>query len=129
MKTLDDYIASEGPALSKEYDIPEDQVRHLIGIYGTRTPALLERIRGDRRLLSPLYKGGSEVLVQVDHAVQEEMALRLSDFLQRRTALALTRNRRNPEMIDAVAMRMGDLLGWDAAHRQEEIQRYLGELS
>jgi glycerol-3-phosphate dehydrogenase len=128
MASLEDYFQQEVPRAVREYNISEGEIRRLIGIYGTRYGDLLERVRKDRTLLAPVVFGEPEILAQVDHAVQEEVAVRVSDFLRRRTGLALTLHRHDPGMLKTVSERMGLLLGWDAKRQKEEIQLYLNEL-
>jgi glycerol-3-phosphate dehydrogenase len=125
---FESYLVKEAARASNEYAVPEEQVRCLIGTYGTRYTDLLERIREDRSLLSPIVEGEPEILAQIDHAVSEEMALTLPDLLRRRTSLALTRHRADPRMLFAAAGRMGRLLGWSAERQTEEIRAYLQEL-
>jgi glycerol-3-phosphate dehydrogenase len=127
MESLEDYLHQEVSRTVKDYHVPVEEVRRLIEIYGTRYEALLERIRKDRTVLSPIVSGEPDILAQIDHAVEEEMAMRLSDFLRRRTGLALSRHRRDPGMLKAATERMGMLLGWDAKRQQQEVQSYLAE--
>lgn len=126
--SFEEYIKREAYRAAREYDVPEGEVKRLIKSYGTRYTVLLERIRKNRSLLLPIISGMSETRVQIDYAVEEEMASRLSDFLRRRTDLALSRHRRSPEMIHVVAERMAELLGWDTARQEEEIHLYLHEI-
>lgn len=128
MENLEGFIRKEGPSLAREYGLSDAVVRHLICTYGTRSPVLLESTRKDRRLLSSISAGTKEIVAQIDYAVKEEMAVTLSDFLRRRTSLALSSLRRDPAMVNEVAIRMGTLLAWNGPRRQEEIQSYLEEL-
>jgi glycerol-3-phosphate dehydrogenase len=125
MESLEDYLRQEAPGAARQYGVPEEEVRRLIGVYGTRYTFLLDRVREDRPLLIPIVAGEAEILAQIDYAVEEEMAVRLADLLVRRTGLSLTRRRRDPGMLKTVAERMGRLLGWDPPRREEEIRFYL----
>ncbi|HET6370627.1 MAG TPA: FAD-dependent oxidoreductase, partial [Nitrospiria bacterium] len=125
MKSLEDYLEREAPEASRQYDVPEKEVRRLIGIYGTRYTALLDRIRENRSLLVPIVAGEKETVAQIDYAVEEEMAVRLPDLLVRRTGLSLTRHRRDPGMLKVAVERMGRLLGWDSSRQEEEVRLYL----
>jgi glycerol-3-phosphate dehydrogenase len=128
MASLEDYLQTEVPSAIRKYGVPQEEVQRLIRVYGTRYERLLERVSKDRLLLSPVVPGEPEIMVQIDYAVEEEMAMKLSDFLRRRTGLALSRHRRDPGMLKTVVERMGLLLGWDAKRQQEEVQSYLAEL-
>jgi glycerol-3-phosphate dehydrogenase len=125
---FESYLTKEAARAANEYAVPEEQARRLIGTYGTRYADVLERVREDRSLLSPIVEGEPEILAQIDQAVSEEMALTLSDLLRRRTSLALTPHRADPRMLFAAAGRMGRLLGWSAERQSEEVRSYLQEL-
>ncbi|MCI0526034.1 MAG: glycerol-3-phosphate dehydrogenase [Nitrospira sp.] len=128
MASLESYLQTEVPRAAQEYDVSQEEVRRLIRIYGARYERVLDRINKDRLLLSRVVPGELDILAQIDHAVQEEMAVRLSDFLRRRTGLALGRHRHDLGMLKTVSERMGMHLGWDAKRQHEEIQSYLVEL-
>ena len=128
MEGLESFLEEEAEPASREYAVSEGEVRRLIGVYGTRYRMLLDRIRADRGLGAPLAEGAAEILAQVDFAVEEEMAARLSDFFMRRTPLSRSRHRRDPQALRSAAARMGRSLGWDPARQEAEIQSYLAAL-
>jgi glycerol-3-phosphate dehydrogenase len=63
------------------------------------------------------------VAVEVDHAVEGELALTLSDFMWRRTFLAFTPDR-GESALPVVVERMAQKLGWDRGERQRQLERY-----
>jgi glycerol-3-phosphate dehydrogenase len=93
--------------------------------YGTEYRALADRARvaeGARRL------GGSDtVMAEVNHAVEDEMALRLADVVLRRTNLGSGSHPGLPAM-DAAARGMQRLLGWSDAERGAELAETEREL-
>jgi glycerol-3-phosphate dehydrogenase len=67
----------------------------------------------------------SEVLaVEIDHAVDSEMAVRLVDVLERRLRLLLFDPARGLDVADAVAKRMAGRLRWSETRREREIEDY-----
>src|SRR5207247_502760 len=77
----------------------------------------------------PIIPGRPEIWAEVRHAVEREMALRLGDVLMRRLHLfSETRDQAVPAT-SAVADHLGELLGWDAARRSEEIADYAKQVA
>jgi len=80
----------------------------------------------DRALGRPIVAGRAVLWAEVAHAVEREMAVRLSDVLVRRLHLFYaTRDQAVPAM-NAVADWLSEALGWDATRRAEEVEAYLG---
>ena len=91
-----------------------DTATWLADTYGSDWTALWREGR-DRDLLPD----GVTPRVAVDHAVREEMALGLDDVVLRRLPLG-TLGPPGDAMVDAVAARMAELLGWDGRKTGEE---------
>jgi glycerol-3-phosphate dehydrogenase len=87
---------------------PEEIRKYLHG------PAARERIVPDH----------PSIWAQVDLAVQEEMAMTLSDVLVRRLGLFYEVPSQALDAAEAVASRMGRLLGWDAGRIRRETDAY-----
>src|SRR2546425_7755304 len=105
-------------------EVPEPTARHLVQAYGSEAAAVLNLVERDRALGKPIVPGRPEIWAEVTHAVEREMALRLADVLMRRLHLfSETRDQAVPAT-SAVADHVGELLGWDAARRSEEIADY-----
>ena len=71
---------------------------------------------------SPISPGAPDILAQIRHAVREESALSVSDFMLRRSFLGLGHDQ-GMGAVEKVAGEMGALLGWNAA----EIQKQAGD--
>ncbi|HEX5043298.1 MAG TPA: glycerol-3-phosphate dehydrogenase/oxidase [Candidatus Polarisedimenticolaceae bacterium] len=93
---------------------------HLAAHYGARGQAVLARAASDRDAAAPLDGEGPEIAAEVDVAVEEEFARRLTDVLLRRLPLAQD-PRRCRSLAPMVAARMRTLLGWSARRESEEI--------
>ena len=88
--------------------------------YGTTYPALLRRLeatQGDARELGP---GCSVTAAEIRHAVQEEMAVRLSDAVLRRTE-AGSGGLPGDDALLAAAEVMTEELGWSPERLDQEI--------
>jgi len=66
-------------------------------------------------------------VAQLHHAVREEMAVSLQDFLLRRTGIG-----QSPclglDCFEAVGRRMGELAGWSARRLQAELEAYRAQV-
>lgn len=99
--------------------------RHLVGTYGSEAAAVLNLVDKERALGGRIVAGRPELWAEVIHAVEREMAVRLSDVLVRRLHLFYkTRDQAVPAS-SAVADRLAAALGWDKARRAEELADYL----
>ena len=105
-------------------EIAEPVARHLVARYGAEAVALANLVERDRKLGDPILPGRPDIWAEVDHAVDRELAVRLSDVMIRRLHLFYEDPERGLGAAPAVAARMGDLLGWDSARRAAEITDY-----
>jgi len=100
--------------------LPGPALTALVRNHGRGFRVIAEAARGSTRAAERI--AGSDVIVaEVEHAVREEMALRLEDVVLRRTNLG-DLGRPGREVLDAAARCMGDVLGWDADRRRREIE-------
>jgi glycerol-3-phosphate dehydrogenase len=95
----------------------------LVETYGrgfTRVLALLRKLPDGAERLCPR---NPEIVAQLHHAVREEMAVSLQDFLLRRTGIG-----QSPclglDCFEAVGRRMGELAGWSPRRLQAELEAY-----
>ena len=103
----------------------EATARHLIGAYGSEAAAVLNLVDRDRALGGRIVAGRPELWAEVVHAVEREMAVRLSDVLVRRLHLFYKTRDQAVPATSAVADRLAQALGWDKARRAEELAAYL----
>ena len=95
----------------------------LVETYGrgyTRVLGLLRKLPDGAERLCPQ---NPEIVAQLHHAVREEMAVSLQDFLLRRTGVG-----QSPclglDCFEAVGRRMGELAGWSPRRLQAELEAY-----
>jgi glycerol-3-phosphate dehydrogenase len=100
---------------------------HLAAIYGARVRELLDLVRADPSLASPLCPHHHGLEADVVHAVREEWATTIGDVLLRRNALGLSACQ-GLDCVDRIAERMAPLLGWDPQRRSREVEAYRREV-
>ena len=105
------------------HGLPPEVVTHLAAIYGSRFSSVLEYVAADERLGRPVSAGCRDIIAQIKHAVDEEEAITVGDFLLRRSPLGLGASQ-GMDAVEMVAREMGSLLGWGKADRQSQIDGY-----
>jgi len=105
--------------------VAETTARHLVGRYGSEAAAVLNLVERDRGLGRSIVAGRPEIWAEVAHAVEREMAIRLSDVLVRRLHLFYSARDQAVPATSAVADRLAAALGWDGERRAAEIADYL----
>jgi glycerol-3-phosphate dehydrogenase len=108
---------------SRESGLPSETTTHLASIYGSRFNEVLRLVKEDKRLGDPVSPGGRDILAQIKHAVLEEQALSVSDFMLRRSFIGL-RPDQGRDAVEKVAAEMKTLLGWNAAETEKHIAGY-----
>jgi glycerol-3-phosphate dehydrogenase len=109
--------------------LPADVWEHLVKYYGIYARDVAQRAEEEPGLAGRMVEGLPYIWAELPHAIEFEQAITADDFLSRRSWLIYDAPQRGKEVLDEVANRMGDLLGWDAERRQRERERYLEELS
>jgi glycerol-3-phosphate dehydrogenase len=95
----------------------------LVTTYGrgwTRVIDLAGKVAGGTERLCP---HNADVLAQLYHSIHEEMAVSLQDVLLRRTGIGTSRCQ-GLDCGEAIARRMGQLLGWTPRRLQAELEAY-----
>jgi glycerol-3-phosphate dehydrogenase len=131
-----DYLGTDAPCRTEdvplpgargesqhEVDLPQPVLDHLIGVYGTRTDAVVERVKQNEALAEPLCEHTDDILAQVVVAVEEEGARTLADVMLRRCTVGYE----ECEGLDAVGpvlAKMGELLDWSEDRKAVERERY-----
>jgi glycerol-3-phosphate dehydrogenase len=109
------------------YELEPEPARHLADTYGSRAPGVLGHAAGPADL-TPLCPSQPVLRVEVDHAALMEQAATVEDFLARRSQLLLRAPQQALQAAPEVAERLGRHLGWDAARRDREVERFAREV-
>jgi len=98
-------------------------IDHLIEIYGALYERVLDYVIKDKSLIRPIDSDYHFIHAEIYYAVEHEMALKLDDFLKRRSGLG-NMGFISDSAINAVAATMSELLKWDSTRRKEEIANF-----
>jgi glycerol-3-phosphate dehydrogenase len=103
--------------------------RYLADTYGMLGIEIARRVAADPAQAEVLVPGRNEIVGQVDWAVREELAARLSDVLIRRTQLYYRDRDQGLTAAGTVGRRMAGLLGWDDGRLAQELAAYEQEVA
>ena len=116
-------------ALAASAGIHVARAEHLLNRYGSCTQELLEMLRADPSLATPLPGADDYLAVEARYAVTHEGALHLEDVLTRRTRISIEAWDRGVAAAVPVAKLMAGLLGWSDEDKKREIERYLARVA
>ena len=125
----DDDIERVVKAIREAGPVDDATARLFAATYGMRGVDVAARIRADPALGVPLIEGRPERLVQVDFAVEHELAKTVRDVMIRRTQLYYRDHDQGLGATDLVAERMATLCSWDAARRTQEVLAWQEEVA
>ena len=108
---------------AQENSLAVDIVVHLAELYGSRFSAVLDIVHKNKRGAEPLCPHCKDILAQVQHAIEEESALTVSDFLLRRSLSGLS-HCQGLDAVETVASEMGRILGWSAEEQHVQVEAY-----
>jgi glycerol-3-phosphate dehydrogenase len=106
------------------HDLPPDTADHLAEVYGVRATKIADRIRAERALGEPIEPGLPYVWAEVHFAVSDDLARTVDDVLSRRVPLLLVGRDQGLDVAERVADVCTGALGWSAADRERELDRY-----
>jgi glycerol-3-phosphate dehydrogenase len=112
-------------ALAATYGVHVARIEHLLNRYGSCTHELLEMIRSDPSLANPLPGADDYLAVEARYAVTHEGSRHVDDILTRRTRISIEAWDRGVAAAPVVADLMADILGWDEAQKNREVELYL----
>ncbi len=101
--------------------LDEEGAERLVRAYGTRANDVLDLVRERHELNRPLVEDRPYVAAEAVYAARAEMALRLEDFVYRRTHLALETRDDLERVLARAAALMGPELGWSDERAKQEI--------
>ena len=107
----------------QENGLPAETVTYLAALYGSRFSQVLDLACANSQGFQPLCPHCRDILAQIWHAVENEGALTVSDFLLRRSAAGLN-SCQGLDAVETVAQEMGRILGWNSARKTQEVEAY-----
>jgi glycerol-3-phosphate dehydrogenase len=111
---ISDFLAEQR---AEHADLPS--IEHLARMYGSRLPEMLAQANNRPELRLPVGASG-DIAAQVLFAVREEMALRLSDVVMRRTCMGQIGTPPSAAL-DTTSRIMAAELGWSDERRDAEL--------
>jgi glycerol-3-phosphate dehydrogenase len=115
--------------IARRHGISVGVIEHLLERYGTLTGEILTLIVEDPTLARPLVGAPEYLTAEIAYAALAEGALHLDDVLARRTRISIETAHRGVESAADAALVMSQVLGWDGATRQREIDHYLARVA
>ncbi|HET7839967.1 MAG TPA: glycerol-3-phosphate dehydrogenase [Terriglobia bacterium] len=106
------------------FDIQFPIAERIVKTYGSRWRAVLDPIRENRALAATLPGSPELLAAEVEFAIREEMAVRLGDFLLRRSGLNWFGAQALRDAAPAVADIFASRQGWDSSQRAEALNRF-----
>ncbi|MFZ4516379.1 MAG: glycerol-3-phosphate dehydrogenase/oxidase [Acidimicrobiia bacterium] len=100
---------------------------HLAGRHGGLTAAIVQLLRDDPSLAAPLVPGLPYVRAEAIYAARYEMALTLSDVLERRTRALMLDHAATIAAAPTVAALLAPELGWDASEQQRQVDAFMAQ--
>jgi glycerol-3-phosphate dehydrogenase len=104
--------------------LDDETARHLVETHGPGATKVLEIAHENPELLSRIASETPYLMAEVFYATRYEMALRLIDFMFRRTQLVYRLRDHGRSIVHTVANIMARELGWSAETLAQELSRY-----
>ena len=108
--------------------LDRETLETLVTTYGrawTRVADLSGKLAGGRERLCP---SNPDIVAELHHAVQDELAVSLQDVLLRRTGIGTSRCQ-GLDCAEAIGRRMAQLLGWTPRRLQAEFDAYAAHVA
>jgi glycerol-3-phosphate dehydrogenase len=105
-----------------------EQIRHLVGRYGSLALRVLNLAAAEPDLATPLSGAETYLAAEVRYAVLHEAALHVDDVLTRRTHIAFEAADRGRRAVEQVAALMAPVLGWGKDAIDREVAHYRARL-
>jgi glycerol-3-phosphate dehydrogenase len=110
--------------LAADAGLHVEHIQHLLNRYGSRAGEVLALVAERPELGTPLEGAEDYLAAEISYAASHEGALHLDDVLTRRTRISIETWDRGVGAAEPAAELMGEVLGWDPATRENEIEHY-----
>jgi glycerol-3-phosphate dehydrogenase len=106
------------------FDVPYPIAERIVKSYGSRWRAVLDPIRDDKSLAATLPGSPDMLVAEVDFAIRQEMAVRVEDFILRRSGLNWYAASALREAAPAVANIFATHFGWNETERTSALEEF-----
>ena len=107
-----------------DHFLPRDVLEHLINSYGADYKVILDLTIQQHFLSERIVSNLPYILAEVPYFIREEMALTLSDVMERRTHIIHEAADQGMTTAPQVAALMAEYLGWDAVETARQLEQY-----
>jgi glycerol-3-phosphate dehydrogenase len=111
--------------IARHFGVHTVRIEHLLNRYGVLTDEILDLIKARPELAEPLPGADDYIQAEVVYAASHEGALHLEDVLARRTRISIEAWDRGVSAAPVAARLLAEVLGWDEARVDREVQTYL----
>jgi len=112
------FVQSATENALREFPLTFPVAQRIVRTYGSRWREVLELAREQRSLAEPLPGSPTLLAAEVEFAIRHEMALKVEDFLLRRSGLSWKAGTLS-QAVPGVAKIFADRLGWSAEERMD----------
>lgn len=120
--SFEQYLAMQTEAVGR-YPLDAEQIEHLVKLYGSRYTEVADLTLDEPELGERISPAHPDPIAQVVHAVRQEWAFTLRDYMLRRSDIGLLADQ-GRDAAEPVAQRMAELLGWDQERVGREVRAY-----
>lgn len=103
--------------------LTEEQIRRVVGLYGSKGPDILNMAASDSELARPVTSGSQVLTAEVVYSVENEMTITTTDFIMRRSGLGLIAGQGMDEAPQVAAI-IGRMLGRDDQDIAQDLEEY-----
>jgi len=114
--------------LVSEHGLAEATAKHLANKFGANAVRVLDLVRANPSLSSPIAEGLPALRAEVVYCAREEMAETIEDVLARRLGLQLYDWRAAIAATPVVGELLATELGWNSERKAREISEYVAKL-
>jgi len=104
--------------------LPPDVLAHLEQVYGPERSRVVEYARRDPALARRIVDDLPYIWAQVPYAIEQEMAMTVTDILERRLHLLTEAGDNGLAAAPRVAKLLGDYFDWDKARVEKDLRAY-----
>ncbi|MDE3090149.1 MAG: glycerol-3-phosphate dehydrogenase/oxidase [Chloroflexota bacterium] len=104
--------------------LPPDVIEHLTHAHGPERASVLELAKRDSRLTQPIVDGLPYIWAEVPYALEQEMAMTVTDVLERRMHILNESRDQGLNAAPKVAAYLGAFLDWDETKTDREQREY-----
>ena len=114
-------VARNIEELMQRSNVERDVAVHLVEAYGPDAARILEIAREKAGLSSRIVANAPYLLAEARYAVRHQMAMKLTDFMFRRTQLAIRLRDHGRSVARSIVCEMANELGWSSETLEKEL--------